>query len=79
MIRDVSGQALQAERPHRAGDYSFNNIGISGYFMLLSTMPDDLRIQKGYYGVGGCGGNVAWHTENDRLKIADRDVLLTEY
>lgn len=78
VIRDVSGQALQAERPHRAGDYSFNNIGISGYFMLLSTMPDDLRIQKGYYGVGGCGGNIAWHTENDRLIIADRDVLLTD-
>lgn len=78
IIADVTGKALHAERPAQAGDYSFNNIGISSYFMLLSTMPDDLRKEKGYYGVGGCGGNIAWHTENDRLEIADKDVLLDD-
>ena len=64
------------ERPHRAGDYAFNNIGISSYFMLSSTMTVADRESKGYYAVGGCGGNIAWHTENDRLEIADRDNLM---
>jgi N-acetylated-alpha-linked acidic dipeptidase len=63
---------------HRAGDYSFNNIGISSLFMLSSTMADDLRQEKGYYTVGGCGGNIAWHTENDLMDIADRDIMLRD-
>ena len=75
VIREVTGLDSQGERPHRAGDYAFNNIGISGFFMLSSTMPDDLRAEKSYYAVGGCGGNIAWHTENDTLEIADRDIL----
>ncbi|MEM8825286.1 MAG: M28 family peptidase, partial [Pseudomonadota bacterium] len=74
-IEDVAGKTAQGERPHRAGDYSFNNIGISSYFMLSSTMPDNLREEKGYYTVGGCGANIAWHTENDTLEIADKDIL----
>ena len=75
VIQDAVGQTLHAERAHQAGDYSFNNLGLSGYFMLLSTMPDDVRAEKGYYGVGGCGGNIAWHTEHDTLEIADREIL----
>lgn len=78
VIKEVAKKPLYAERAHQAGDYSFNNIGISSYFMLLSTMPDDLREEKGYYGVGGCGGNIAWHTENDTLEIADKDILMTD-
>ncbi len=78
VIREVAGKALNGERPHRAGDYSFNNIGISSYLMLSSTMPDILREEKGYYTVGGCGANIAWHTENDTLEIADRDILLRD-
>jgi N-acetylated-alpha-linked acidic dipeptidase len=78
IIRDVTGQEMQAERPVRAGDYSFNNIGLSGFFMLLSTMPDDLRAEKGYYAVGGCGGNIAWHTEDDTLEVADQGILLKD-
>lgn len=78
IIRDAVGQPLRSERAHQAGDYSFNNLGISGFFMLLSTMPDDLRAEKGYYQVGGCGANIAWHTENDTLEIADRDILLKD-
>src|SRR5262249_38405542 len=38
----------------------------------------DLRAEKSYYDVSGCGGNIAWHTENDTLEIADRDVLATD-
>jgi len=78
IIRAVTGLEARGERPHRAGDYSFNNIGLSGFFMLSSTMPEPLRREKGYYVVGGCGGNIAWHTENDTLEIADRDVLLRD-
>ena len=77
-IRAVTGLDSHGERPHRAGDYAFNNIGISSFFMLSSTMPDALRATKGYYVVGGCGGNIAWHTEHDRIDIADRDLLLRD-
>jgi hypothetical protein len=77
-IKDVTGQDAQGERPHQAGDYSFNNIGLSGFFMLLSTMPAELREEKSYYAVGGCGANIAWHTENDTIEIADRDNLMRD-
>jgi N-acetylated-alpha-linked acidic dipeptidase len=78
VIREVTGQESHGERPHRAGDYAFNNIGISSFFMLSSTMPDEERAEKGYYAVGGCGGNIAWHTEDDQLEIADRDYLVRD-
>jgi N-acetylated-alpha-linked acidic dipeptidase len=78
VIKEVTGQDSHGERPHRAGDYAFNNIGISSAFMLSSTMPDDLREEKGYYAVGGCGANIAWHTENDTLEIADKDNMVRD-
>ncbi len=77
-IKDVTGLPAQGERPHQAGDYSFNNIGISSFFMLLSTMPQAKREEMDYYPVGGCGGNIAWHTENDTLEIADKDNLMRD-
>lgn len=78
VIAEVTGQTPQFKRPNRAGDYTFNNIGISSYYMLSSTMPDELRAEKNYYAVSGCGGNIAWHSENDTLEIADRQVLETD-
>jgi N-acetylated-alpha-linked acidic dipeptidase len=78
VIRTIAGKELVGERPHQAGDYSFNNIGISSFFMLLSTMPNEHRERLGYYAVGGCGANIAWHTEDDLIHIADRDILLTD-
>ena len=78
VIRDVTGEEPAWARPLRAGDYSFANLGLSGFFMLSSTMPAELRQEKGYYAVGGCGGNIAWHTEDDTLEIADRDHLLRD-
>lgn len=74
-IRDVTGLPAEGERPPRAGDYSFNNLGISGTLMLSSTMPQSVADEHGYYAVGGCGGNIAWHTVDDTLAIADRDNL----
>jgi N-acetylated-alpha-linked acidic dipeptidase len=79
VIRDVTGQESSGEgHVLRAGDVSFNNLGITTYFMLSSTMPQDMLAEKNYYPVGGCGGNIAWHTEDDTLEIADRDNLLRD-
>jgi hypothetical protein len=75
IINEITGVTPICERPHRAGDYSFNNIGISSFFMLSSTMSEELRKEKNYYAVGGCGGNIAWHTENDIMEIADKKNL----
>lgn len=78
VIKDITGQSMQVRRPARAGDLSFNNIGVTGYFTVSSTMTPETRAEKGYYPVGGCGGNIAWHTENDTIEIADRDNLLRD-
>lgn len=78
VIRDVVDKAAAGSRPLRAGDYSFNNIGITSFFMLSSTMPEDLVEAKGYYPVGGCGGNIEWHTEDDLMHLADLDILVKD-
>ena len=75
-IRNFTGLGAEGRHPLRAGDISFNNLGISTFFMLSSTMPAALRQEKGY-AVGGCGGNVAWHAEAD-IDVADRDRLLRD-
>lgn len=75
VIKQVTGITPQVERPPRAGDYSFNDIGITSFYMLSSTMSDAARHERGYYAVGGCGANIEWHTEADTIDIADRDIL----
>ena len=72
------GRTVKTKRPPQAGDYSFNNIGLPSFLMLSSTMPEALRKEKHYYDVSGCGANIAWHTENDTIEIADRDILLKD-
>ena len=78
VIREVTGITPQPSRPPRAGDYAFNGIGLSSFYMLSSTMSDETRQEKEYYPVGGCGGNIQWHTEDDTLEIADKDNLLRD-
>jgi N-acetylated-alpha-linked acidic dipeptidase len=78
VVRATTGITPQPERPPRAGDYSFNSIGLSSFYMLSSTMAEADRAARGYYAVGGCGGNIAWHTEDDLMDIADRDNLLRD-
>jgi hypothetical protein len=79
VIRDVTRKKARGIRPMRAGDYSFNHIGITSMYMLMSTIPEEIRKEKGFYTVGGCAGNSwAWHTENDTLDVADPEVLLTD-
>lgn len=77
-VLDFTGLAAAGRHPLRAGDISFNNLGMSTFFMLSSTMPADVRAAKGCYAVGGCGGNIEWHTEADTIKVADRDNLLRD-
>ena len=77
-VLDSTGFGFTGERPHQAGDYSFNNIGISSLFMLLSSMPLSKAEEMGYYAVGGCGANIAWHTENDTMEIADKHNLMRD-
>lgn len=78
VIVETTGIVPQTERAVRAGDYSFNGIGISSFFMLSSTMSQAKRDEMGYYPVGGCGANIAWHTEDDLMHIADKDNLLRD-
>jgi hypothetical protein len=75
IVRAATGQETSGKRPQRNSDYTFNNIGISACFSASSMMPPAALEEHGYYVVGGCGGNIAWHTEDDTLEIADRDVL----
>lgn len=78
VVADAAGKPVELMRPLRAGDYSFNNIGLSGLLMLSSTMSREMTAQKRYYRVGGNGGNIEWHTEKDLLEIADPTVLATD-
>ncbi len=74
-IKSVAGVEPKGQRPVRAGDYSFNQLGVTSFFMLLSNIPAEERARLGFYPVGGCGGNIVWHTEKDRLEVADRKNL----
>ena len=74
-IRDALGLPSERVRPLRAGDYSFNQIGPTGLYMLLSNIPIEERKRRGYYAVGGCGGNIAWHTPDDLMPVADLEIL----
>ena len=74
-IRDALDSPSQGVRPLRAGDYSFNQIGPTGLYMLLSNIPAEERKARGFYAVGGCGGNIAWHTPDDLMPVADLDIM----
>ena len=71
-IADVTGKTAKRLRPLRAGDYSFNQLGLTSFYMLLSNIPAAERDALGFYPTGGCGGNIAWHTEDDVMDVAER-------
>lgn len=78
-ISEASGITPNRLRPMRAGDYSFNNIGITSFYMLSSNIPEEVKKEKGFYAVGGSGGNSdAWHNEHDVLEFADPDTLVRD-
>src|SRR4051794_5477964 len=70
IVKDLTGQHAEAERPTRAGDQSFWGPGIPSLYMLLSNLP-----KERWAAVGGCGMNWWWHTEADTVETADRDIL----
>ena len=74
-IADALGERAKGMRPLRAGDYSFNQIGPTAFYMLLSNIPIAERQRRGYYAVGGNGGSPTWHTPNDLPPVADLGVL----
>jgi N-acetylated-alpha-linked acidic dipeptidase len=78
-IEDVTGAPYSENRPRRAGDYSFNNLGISGAFTLSSNIPADVRETMRWHAVGGCGGNAdAWHLSTDTIDKAGKPELLRD-
>ena len=78
-IDDVTGAPSQERFPFRAGDYSFDNLGVTGFFMLSSNIPADVREERGYHTVGGCGGNSdAWHLSTDTMDKAGREELVRD-
>jgi hypothetical protein len=75
-IYDVTGKEAEEFRPRRAGDYSFNNLGLTGMLCLNSSIPKEIREERGYHPVAGGGGNSdAWHLTTNTLDKADPDVL----
>jgi N-acetylated-alpha-linked acidic dipeptidase len=77
-IADVTGLPSEGGPPSRAGDISFNNLGLSTCLMLSSTIAPEVREERGLYAVGGCGANIEWHTEADTIEVADRERLLRD-
>ncbi len=74
-IADAVDIGAKRLRPLRAGDYSFNQVGLTGLYMLLSNIPVEERKRRGFYAVGGCGGNIAWHTPFDTMEVADPAII----
>ncbi|MGG4495037.1 M28 family peptidase [Brevibacillus reuszeri] len=74
-IYDAVQEEPKGKRPNRAGDYSFHNIGITSFYKLSSSIPQEQLKEKGYYPVGGCGSNIEWHTEDDLMHVADYEIL----
>jgi N-acetylated-alpha-linked acidic dipeptidase len=74
-INEAIGKDAAGIRPVRAGDYSFNGIGIPLLYGLTSYILNKIIDARGWYHVGGCEGNPGWHTEHDDMMIADRSVM----
>ena len=72
VVKQLTGQCPEIERPVRAGDQSFWGPGVTSLFMLLSELPADKKAA-----VGGSGGGWWWHTEQDTVdKVSPEGLLL---
>jgi len=78
VVKDAAGKDAEGRRPHQSSDFSFNNLGITGFFSSSSRIPKKEIEKRGYYYVMGNGGNLEWHTDDDQMPVADKDVLLTD-
>jgi hypothetical protein len=77
-IREIAGQDLEYKRFGRAGDQSFNGIGIPALFMSLSGQPAaggavEEQMARLLGGSGGKSGGLGWwwHTTEDTIDKID--------
>jgi N-acetylated-alpha-linked acidic dipeptidase len=78
VVKDSAAREATGKRPTQSSDFSFNNLGITGCFSSSSRIPKQEIERRGWYFVMGNGGNIEWHTDNDLLPVADRNVLLKD-
>lgn len=72
-IEEIVDQKGQYSGPVRGWDQSFQNIGITPYFVWSSTLP------KGHPDTTGDSFmSWWWHTEEDTIEYYDRDILLKD-
>src|SRR6185503_12738231 len=62
----------------QSSDFSFNHLGITGCFSASSRIPKAEIERRGWYYVMGNGGNLEWHTNDDLMPVASREVLLRD-
>ena len=78
VVRDVADREAEGKRPTQSSDFSFNHLGITGCFSASSRIPKAEIERRGYYYVMGNGGNPEWHTDDDLMPVASREVLLKD-
>ena len=85
-IREIAGQELEYKRFGRAGDQSFNGIGLPALFMSLSGQPaKGGAVEEQMARLLGTGGRSRsgglgwwWHTTEDTMDKIDRDFLVRD-
>jgi len=77
-VRDVAQREAEGKRPTQSSDFSFNHLGITGCFSASSRIPKAEIERRGYYYVMGNGGNPEWHTDDDLMPVASKEVLLKD-
>lgn len=78
VVRDAANREAEGKRPTQSSDFSFNHLGISGCFSCSSRIPKAEIEKRGYYYVMGNGGNLEWHTDDDLMPVASKEVLLKD-
>lgn len=75
VISDVTGKESSGGRPVRAGDYSFNNLGVTGLFMNVSNVPPEVREERGWV---TRKDPERYHQPTDTIEKADPDILVRD-
>ena len=78
VVKDATGRDAEGKRPTQSSDFSFNQLGITGCFSCSSRIPKAEIERRGYYYVMGNGGNLEWHTDDDLMPVASKEVLLKD-
>lgn len=72
-VMDLTGQAGSLTGPVRGWDQSFQNIGVSPYFVWSSLLPEGSPNATGDGTMGWW-----WHTEKDLIQYVDMNILLND-